>query len=272
MRFLAIIFLSFFLVSCGPGMNKILKSKDPAYKLSMADKFYSQKKWAKAFTIYEDIMPFYKTTPQIQDIYYKYAYTAYNQRDYMNAENLFKTFIESYPASPRAEEIEFMRAFTMYKQAPKAELDQSNTLKAIGLLQTFVSTRPESVRVLEANKIIDELRARLETKEYLGAKLYYDMGQFRAAGVAYASLLDNFPESASAEDYKFMVVKSFFRFAELSVAEKKVERYQSVLTECNDFIARFPESKLRKAIENYITSSNTEIQKFSTNEQVKTTT
>jgi outer membrane protein assembly factor BamD len=40
MRIFVIIFLALSLVSCGPGMNKILKSKDPAYKLKMAEKFF----------------------------------------------------------------------------------------------------------------------------------------------------------------------------------------------------------------------------------------
>lgn len=272
MRFLVTIFLAFFLVSCGPGMNKILKSKDPAYKLSMAEKFYAAKKYNKASTVFEDIKPFYQNTPQYQDIYYKWAYAVYYQKDYLNAENLFKGFVEAYPNSPRSEEVEYMRAYTNYKLAPKPELDPTNTMKAIGMFQTFISTHPESVRVEEANRLIDELRKRLETKEYKSAKLYYDMSQFRAAGVSFSSLMDNFPESPQADEYKYMVVKSYFRFAELSVAEKKVERYQQVLTECNDFIDRFPGSKMRKEVDNYITLSNIEIQKFSNNEQIKTTT
>ena len=272
MRIFVIIFFALSLVSCGPGMNKILKSKDPAYKLKMAEKFFAGKKYGKAATIFEDIKPFYTSTPQYEDILYKWTYAIYNQKDYLNAENLFKTFVESYPNSPRTEEMEYMRAYTNYKLAPKPELDPSNNIKAIGMFQTFVVTHPGSVRVAESNRIIDELRNRLETKEYKGAKLYYDMGQFRAAGVAFTSLMDNFPESPLADEYQYMVVKSYYRFAELSVAEKKVERYQDVLTECNEFFDRFPESKWRKEIDNYMNISNSEIQKFSNNEQIKTTT
>lgn len=272
MRFLIVILSTLLFVSCGPGMNKILKSKDAAYKLKMADEFYAKKKYSKAMTIYEDIIPYYKTQPQFQDLYYKYAYSAYNQKDYTNAENLFKTFLESFPNSTRAEEIEFMRAYTYYKQSPKPELDPSNTYKAIGAFQTFINTRPTSVRVAEANRLIDELRKRLEIKEYKAAKLYFDMGEFRAAGVTFASLLENFPESNEADQYKLWVIKSYFRYAEMSIAERKAERFRQVVTESNDFIDRFPESGLRKEVENFISLSNTEIQKFSNNEQIKTTT
>ena len=65
----------------------------------MAEKYYVQKKYNKAQMFYEDVMPYYKTRTEFQDIYYKYAYCAYNQSDYLNAENLFKSFLEIFPNS-----------------------------------------------------------------------------------------------------------------------------------------------------------------------------
>ncbi len=63
-------------------MTKILKSPDPEYKLRVAEKYFVDKKYNKAQILYEDVMPYYKTRPEFQDIYYKYAYCAYNQMDY----------------------------------------------------------------------------------------------------------------------------------------------------------------------------------------------
>lgn len=269
MRFFVIISVLFLMSSCGPGMNKILKSKDPAYKLKMADQFYAKKKYNKAQLIYEDILPYYKTTPQFQDIYYKYAYSAYYQKDYVMAENYFKTFMESFPSSPKFEEMEYMRAYSFWKQSPKAELDQSNTFKAKGAMQTFVNTHPNSVRLPEANRILDEIQKKLEIKDYKAAKLYYDMGYFRAAGVSFASLLENFPESQIADEYKMMSAKSYFLFAEGSVVDKKAERFGDVVEVCNEFIDRFPDSKYKEEVEKLSASAKTQIQKFTNNEQVK---
>ena len=272
MRFLVTIFFAISLVSCGPGMNKILKSKDATFKLKMADEFYAKKKWMKALTVYEDVLPYYKTTPQFQDIYYKYAYAAYNMKDYVNAENLFKTYLESFPNSPRSEEMEYTRAYIFYLQSPKAELDQTNTYKAISNLQTFINTHPQSVRITDANRLIEELRKKLEIKDYKSAMLYYNIGEYRAAGVTFNVLLNNFPESLVVDEYKYMAIKSYFLAAQLTIVTKKVERFTDVVNEANEFIERFPESKYRKDVENYIALSNTEIKKFSNNEQVKTTT
>jgi len=270
MKFIFAFLSLFLLASCGPGLNKILKSKDAAYKLKKADEFFAKKKWMKAYSVYEDILPYYKTTPQGADIYYKFAYTAFNQKDYTNAENLFKIFLDNYSNSPNLEEVEYMRAYTFYLQSPKATLDQTNTYKAISNLQTFVNTRPQSVRVTEANRLIDELRKKLERKDYQSAMLYYNIGEYRAAGVTFSNLLDSHPESNTADQYKLLAIKSFFKFAELSIATKKAERFKDVVTQANEFMERFPDSKFRKEVENYITLSNTEIQKFSNNEQIKT--
>lgn len=270
MKLSAVLFLIVMLVSC-QGINKVLKSKDQAYKLRMAEQYYAKKKYNFAQQIYEDIMPFYRGTPEFEDIYYKYAYCAYYQKDYLNAENLFKTFLEIYPNSQRAEEVDYMRAYSYYKQSPKPELDQSNTIKAMGMMQTFINTHPGSARNKDATAIIDVCRAKLEVKDYKAAQLYYDLGQFRASAVSFTTLLNSYPESDKSDQYKWMVIKSYFRFAEMSVDEKKGERFEKVIEECNDFMDRFPQSPFAKEVKDYLTQSQNKLKTY-TNEPVKTTT
>jgi outer membrane protein assembly factor BamD len=269
MRIITVILAVVLLAGCSKGINKILKNPDPEYKLRMAEKYYVQKKYNKAQVLYEDVMPFYKTRPEFQDIYYKYAYCAYNQADYLNAENLFKTFLEIFPNSPKAEEVDYMRAYCYFKQSPKPELDQTNTIKAMGMMQVFINTHPGSERNKQASEIIDICRGKLEIKDYKSAQLYYDMGQFRAAGVAFTALLNGYPESAKADEYKLMIIKSYYQYAEMSIEEKKPERYEKVINECEDFVDRFPESKLRKEADHYMNLSQTNIKSLK-NEQAKT--
>jgi outer membrane protein assembly factor BamD len=271
MRFISYLFIALILVSCGgKSMTKIMKSPDPEYKLRMAEQFFAKKKYNRAQMIYEDIMPHYRTIPKdFENIYYKYAYCAYYQMDYFNAENLFKTFLEIFPNSPRSEEIDYMRAYSFYKQSPKPELDQTNTIKAMGMMQTFINTHPNSAHNKEANEIMEICRRKLETKDHKAAQLYYDIGQFRAAGVSFSTLLDGYPESENADLYKLMIIKSFFRYALMSVEEKQPERFERVIAECNEFVDRFPDSKLRKEAEDFLKQSQTNIKNLR-NEQIKT--
>jgi outer membrane protein assembly factor BamD len=269
MRFIPFLIAVIFFCSCNKSINKILKNPDPEFKLRVAEQYFVKKKYTRAQTLYEDVMPYYKTRAEFADIYYKYAFCAYYQADYMNAENLFKTFLEIFPNSPKSEEVDYMRAYCFYKQSPKPELDQTNTIKTIGIMQTFINTHPGSTRNKEASEIIDACRAKLEIKDYKSAQLYYDMGQFRAAGVAFSTLLNVYPESMKADGYKLMIIKSYYRYAELSVEEKKTERFEHVIDECQEFVDRFPESSLRKDAENYLNLSQTQIKNL-TNEQAKT--
>lgn len=281
MKFIPVALLALLLISCGgsksaakkanssrKSISKILKSTDYEYKLRMAEQFFVKKKYNKAQILYEDVMPFYKVEKEFEDIYYKYAYCAYHQADYLNAENIFKTFLEIFPNSTKAEEVDYMRAFCFYKQSPKPELDQTSTIKTIGMMQTFINTHPGSLRNKEAYEIIEQCRGKLETKDYKGAKLYYDMGQYRAAGVAFSTLLNSFPESLRADEYKLMIIKSYYRFAEMSIDEKKAERYEQVINECNEFTDRFPESKLKKEVDDFLNLSQKNL-KNTANEQVK---
>ncbi|MEJ0105256.1 MAG: outer membrane protein assembly factor BamD [Bacteroidota bacterium] len=146
MRIVYLITILVFLNSCH-GINKILKNPDPNYKLRMAEQYYVKKKYSLAQQLFEDIMPYFKTGKEFEDIYYKYAYCAYYQSDYTNAENLFKTFLEIFPNSTRSEEMDYMRSYCFYKQSPKAELDQTNTIKAMGMMQIFINTHPGSAGV-----------------------------------------------------------------------------------------------------------------------------
>ncbi len=270
---LASIFLacSFFMVSCSSEFGKVLKSKDYDYQLKKADEYFFKKKYRQAEQLYVELFPVFKGTEKFEDLYYKYAYCSYFQKNYEDAESLFKGFLEVFPNSLKEEEVSYMHAYTYFLQSPRIELDQTNTGRAIGMMQKFINTHPNSSRLKTAFEIIDKSRAKLEQKEYESAALYFKIQQYRAAGIAFTSLLNNYPESTKGDEYKLMAIKSFYQFAKLSVTEKQIERYEKVIAEYNDFVDRFPESKLTKEALDYNNLSLNHIKELQ-NEQAKTTT
>ena len=114
-------------------------------------------------------------------------------------------------------------------------------------------------------------RKKLELKDHKAAQLYYDIGQFRAAAVSFNTLLNTYPDSPKSDEYKLMSIKSYYRFAEMSIEEKKAERFEKVIEECNDFTDRFPQSELSKEVERFLTLSQNNLKNIS-NEPSKTTT
>ena len=256
--FLASAFLLVLVSSCNK-YNKVTKSKDYEYKLKMADEYFSKGKYKVAQELYEELFPVFKGTIKFEELYYKDAYCFYYMKSYADAENLFKGFLEVFPNSAKAEEVDYMRSYCFYRQSPKLELEQVNTIKAMGMMQTFINTHPGSERNKEATEIIDKCRAKLEMKEHRAAELYYNMGQYRAAALAFTNLTNSYPESLKGEEYKLKTVKAYYKFAKMSYEDKQIERYEKVITEYQDFTDRYPESKLLKEAESFSNLSKNNI-------------
>jgi len=268
MRLLTVLLIGIVTFSSCSNFSKVLKSNDYDYKLRMADKYYAAKDYNHAQQLFEELFRVFKGSEHFENIYYKFAYCAYYLRDFANAENLFKGFVEVFPNSAKAEEMDYMRAFTFYRQSPKVQLDQTNTTKTIGFMQAFINTHPGSARIKEATEIIDKCRAKLELKDFENAQLYFNLGLYKAAAVALNSLMNTYPDSEKSDEYKLLVIRSDFQYASLSIQEKKEDRFGEVVTQCNEFIDRFPESKLTKSVQEYLNLSQNNI-KAVKNEQVK---
>lgn len=269
--YIYILLFSVIFASCASKFSKVLKSKDNEYKYKMAENYYAQKKYAYAQQLFDELFPYVKGTARFEDLYYKNAYSYYYQKDYLNAENIFKTYTENFPNSPRAEECEYMRAYCFYMQSPKLELDQTNTSKAMSLMQAFINMHPSSPRVKEATQLLDLCRSKLEEKEYVSAILYYNLGYYRAAAIALTTLMDDYPESDKSDDYKMLVIKSYYKYAEMSYIDKQEERFEKVISEAAEFAERFPQSQYLKDVNEYKTLSINYIKNIK-NEQAKTAT
>ncbi len=270
MKLALILLVPIFLLSaCNNEYSKVLKSTDYEYKLKKADEYFAKKKFRYAEELYMELFPVFKGTEKFEELYYKYAYCSYYQKNYADAENLFKGFLGVFPNSPKAEEVSFMQAYSFYKQSPIAELEQTNTSKAIGMMQNFIITYPNSERVKEAAEIIAMGRQKLEKKEFNAANLYYNLSHYKAAGISFSSLINAYPESEKGDFYQLMAIKSYYEYAKLSVPDKQQERYEKVVSEYFEFIDRYPESKLLGEVENFNNLSQNNIKTIQ-NEQVKT--
>jgi outer membrane protein assembly factor BamD len=227
--------------SCN-GFEKVRKSSDVNFKLTKANEYFEKRDYAHANQLYRELMPVMKSTRNYEALFFKYAYTFYYLKDYIESSYYFKNYTEYFPNSKNAEEAEFMSAVSLFKYAPKYTLDQTNTEKAMEALQSYVYKYPTSQRLTEANKYIDDSRRKLEMKQADAAKLYYNITQYKAASVAYKSVLRNYPESSQADLYQFMIMKSMYRYAKASVETKQEERYASAISAYRELKDTYPQS------------------------------
>ncbi len=180
--------------------------------------------------------------------YFYYAYSYYYQKQYTLAAYYFKNFSNTFTNSVFREEAAFMSAYSNYLLSPTFRLDQANTRQAIDEFQLFVNLFPQSKRVGECNKLIDELRRKLEEKAFAEGELYYNLRQYQSAVISFDNLLRDYPESPDAERVRYLIAKSAFLLSENSIVEKKADRYSQTVTRCDDFLEKYPTGKYSKEI------------------------
>lgn len=254
--------------SCNNQLRRIEKSNNFEKKLDYANQLFQKKKYNTAITLYTDLVQVYKGTEKFEPMYYNFAYCSYYVKDYVQAAFQFKNYLDLFPNSPRAVEIDYMQAYCYYKQSPKVSLDQTNTMKAIAAMQTFINNYPTAEKVSEANLVIELCRRKLEQKEFSSAELYYNLGFFKAAGIAFKNLMRNYPDSDKSDGYKVMAIRSYYNYAKNSIPERQKERYATVLDEYLDFADHYPNSKLKDDAEKFYTLAQNNIKTLD-NEQIK---
>ncbi|MBL4585674.1 MAG: outer membrane protein assembly factor BamD [Flavobacteriales bacterium] len=259
----ATLYLSILIVFSGCSKySRILKSNDFEKKYDMAKLYYNNGKYQKAFPLFEELITVFRGTSKAEDVYYYYAYSNYMLGDFMLAGYHFNNFVRTFPRSDRAEDAQFMNAKCYFLDSSDPTLDQTSTRKAIDELQLFINKYPESPKVDECNDLMDRLRFKLETKAYNGAKLYYRLGEYKAAIFALRNTLADYPDTKFREEISFMKLRSSYLLADNSIEKKKEERFENTLKECEDFMEKFPRSKNLKAAENIKSDSTKELDKL----------
>ncbi|MFH1296050.1 MAG: outer membrane protein assembly factor BamD [Bacteroidota bacterium] len=223
--------------------SKLLKNPDLDTKYQAAIVYFNEQDYSRALQLFDQMMGAIRATDKAEDLYYYYSYCYYHQKDYTLASYYFKRYYTSFPNSKRAEECLFMSAYCNYLNSPVYSLDQTSTTDAIKELQLFMNIYPKSKRIPECNDLIDKLRAKLELKDYKITKLYYRMGDYAAAITGFHNILKEFSETVHREEILFLVIKSYSKYAHLSVKEKQYERHTNTTLAFQDFYKEFPTSK-----------------------------
>lgn len=235
--------------------QKLLKSNDVDLKYEAAEAYYQEGKHTKAIEIYDQIIGRLKGDPRGEIAYYHYAYCYYNMKNYETAGFYFRSFVSIFPNSDYAEDALFTSAYCYYKTSPPPFLDQSDTRKAIDEMQIFIAQYPNSQKIEQCNQLIDELRDKLAEKSYLNARMYYDMGYYKAALISLENSLKDYPNTIHREELKFLLLKANYLLAENSVSDKQNERYKNAIEAYYDFELEYPNSKHKREAEKILEDS-----------------
>ncbi len=238
-----------FLYSCG-GYQQLMKSDDLSLKFDAAKKYYDNQEFFKALPLLDELHTLLRGTDKSEEIDYLLAYTHYGLGSYTLASYHFTKFTLKHPSSKHKEELAYMSAYCYSLDSPKFSLDKSSTITAIEELQFFIDEYPESTEKIDAcNKLIDELTKKLQDKALSIAKLYYNVGDYKAAITSLNNVILDFPAIKNIDDIQFLILDSNFKLAQNSVSSKTIERFNNTLASYHYFEANYKNSSNMKDAE-----------------------
>ena len=251
------------LSSCAQEFNTVYKTTDYDYKYEYAKECFANGKYNHATTLLLDLVTIEKGTDNAEECLYMLAMSEYCIRDYQRAAETFKKYYQTYPHGRYAEMASFYVGQSLYMSTPEPRLDQSPTVAAISAFQEYMDLFPDAKLKGTAEQRMFKLQDKLVMKELLSARLYYNLGtyfgnctsggnNYEACIITAQNALNDFPYSSLREDFSVLVMKSKYELAQMSVEEKRMQRFQDAEDECYGFINEYPDSKERATAEKYI--------------------
>ena len=256
--FLLLVACSLLLTACSE-YNAVLKNGDYEYKYEAAKALYVAGNYHQAAELFGSLLTLLKGTPFGEESLYMLAESNMKAKDYESAAMFFKKYYQSYPKGHYMEMARYNSGYALYKQTPDIRLDQTSTMEAINEYQSFLDYCPETTLKSQAQQVIYEMQDKLVRKEYLAAKLYYDLGtytlnsiyggnNYEACVITAQNALKDYPYASVQlrEDLSVLILRAKYLLARHSVEEKRLERYRDTIDEYYAFQNDYPESKYLK--------------------------
>lgn len=233
---------------CG-SYSKVLKTGDREQMYQAALRYYDDQKYYKVISLADEILPRYYGSEREDSIAYLAASSNYKLGNFHTSSVLCDNFRRRFPRSVFTEDIEYMYAKGYYYTAPAPYRDATNTRMAISTISEYLTRYPQSIKKDELEDNITELRGRLYDKEFLNAKVYFNVGYYKSASVALRNALDKYPETPHREELMYLITKSDYMLAHNSVEHLKRDRYMDMMDAYYNFASEYPESKHMKELD-----------------------
>lgn len=237
--------------------NKLQKTNDFGYKYEAAKQYYAEGQYNRAALFMQDVIAMLKGTDKGEESLFLLGMSSFKARNYDAATSYFRKYYQTYPKGIYAEKARYYCGMSLYKNTPEVKLDQTATYEAVTEFQNFLETYPQSELGAEVRELIFSLQDKLVEKEYLSAKLYYDLGayfsnctyggsNYQACIITAENAIRDYPYTTRREDFAILILRAKFELAAQSVEAKKEERYHNAIDEYYGFTNEYPESAYMK--------------------------
>ena len=263
-----------FLAGCGD-YNHVMKTADYEYKYEAAKGYYSEGSFRKAAESFRDVLAILKGTQYGDECLFMLGMSNFRLGDFESASEFFKKYYQSYPKGKYVELSRYYCAMSYYNSIPDIRLDQSSTMEALTEFSTFLDYFPETSLKAQTQDVIFNLQDKLVEKEFLSAKMYYDLGSYlgnmtssgcsnyEACIVTAQNALKDYPYASPSrrEELSILVLRSKYHLARQSIIEKRIERFRDAIDEYYAFENEFPESQYMREAKNIFNHSERVVSK-----------
>ena len=250
-------------------MNAVEKTDDYEYKYEVAKQYFVEGKYSQASVLFGEVLATMKGTANAEESLYITAMSYYCHKDHESASQYFRKYYQMYPKGLYVEYARYFCGLSLYKMTVDPRLDQSATYSAIQEFTEFLDLYPRTKIKNSCQDMIYSLNDKLVQKEYLSAKMYYDLGNYmgnctsggsnyEASIVTAQNALHDFPyaQPEHRENLSIMILRARYHLAQQSVQDKRLERYRDCVDEYYAFKNDYPESKYLNEAQNIFTKAD----------------
>lgn len=243
-------------------------TQDYEYKYEAAKAYFVEGKYSQASMYFAEVLAVMKGTANAEESLYLAGMSNFLNKDYDAASMYFRKYYQVYPKGLYVEYARYYCGLALYNMTPDPRLDQSSTYEAIKEFQDFLDLYPYTSIKASTLDMIYTLQDKLVEKEYLSAKLYYDLGtytmncayggsNYEACVVTAQNALRDYPfaNADRREALAIMILRARYNLAEQSVPSKRLARYRDCIDEYYAFVNDFPESVHIKEAEKIMSKS-----------------
>ncbi|MEO0122896.1 MAG: outer membrane protein assembly factor BamD [candidate division WOR-3 bacterium] len=189
--------------------KQVIAPLEPEDEFERAMEFYKHKKYDSAIKSFEKIIFYHASTEFVDDAQFYLAKSYFEKKDYNQAITEFEYLIKNFSNSPFLEQSYLLRAKAYYLKSPGYEKDQTETKEAISLFDDFITRFPNSSYGDSVRLLILQARNRLAKKELENGRLYFKMKEYESAILYFKYVIENYPETPSADESKFLLALTY---------------------------------------------------------------
>ncbi|KMQ50122.1 outer membrane assembly lipoprotein YfiO [Chitinispirillum alkaliphilum] len=213
-----------FVASCSNRTKGGFQAYNCSERIEDAIEAFENRREGTAINILEEMKFQCGGTDLMDSVHYYLGMSHMRLNQFMDSRIEFERLRREYPFSPFAAEAHFRIGQLLYKQSNPPDRDQTETIEAIRVFNSFLNQFPSSDFADSVTVYLNKSVDKLAQKEYNNARFYRRQGKHDASLIYYNSLISKYPTTVYAQKGLIDMGEILFEMGRRSEAQEIVEK------------------------------------------------